>query len=169
MNPDPASSTTTHKARLDYRSASPQVFKAMSALEIASRKLGLEPALLELVKLRASQINGCAFCVDLHTRDARAAGESDERMHLVCVWPEAPVFSPRERAALAWTDALTRIADTHVPDDVYELARTQFTEAELVNLTLAVVTINGWNRFAVSFRAVPTGKSSAELAAAARA
>ena len=136
----------------------------MSALEIASRKLGLEPALLELVKLRASQINGCAFCVDLHTRDARAAGESDERMHLVCVWHEAPVFSPRERAALAWTEALTRIADTHVPDDVYELAKSEFSEAELVNLTLAVVTINGWNRFAVSFRAVPAGRSSAELA-----
>ena len=169
MNAQTASPPITNNARLDYRSASPQAVRAMSALEVATRRLGLEPALIELVKLRASQINGCAFCVDLHTRDARAAGESDERMHLVCVWHEATVFSPRERAALAWTDAVTRIADTHVPDDVYELATSQFTEAELVNLTLAVVAINGWNRFAVSFRAAPAGKNSAELAAAARA
>ena len=168
MNTPSTDPDTTNKPRLDYTSASPQAVKAMYALEAATRHLGLEPALLELVKLRASQINGCAYCVDLHTRDARAAGESDERMHLVCVWHEATVFSPRERAALAWTEALTRIADTHVPDDVYELAKSQFSEAELVNLTLAVVTINGWNRFAVSFRAVPAGKTSAELAATAR-
>ena len=163
MNSPATTSTEANKARLDYRSASPQAVRAMGALELASRKLGLEPALLELVKLRASQINGCAFCVDLHTRDARAAGETDERMHLVSVWHEAPVFTLRERAALAWTDALTRIADTHVPDDVYELAKSEFSDAELVNLTLAIVTINGWNRFAVSFRAVPAGKTSAEL------
>jgi AhpD family alkylhydroperoxidase len=168
MNTPSATSTTTTKPRFDYASASPQAVKAMYALEVATRHLGLEPALLELVRLRASQINGCAYCIDLHTRDARAAGESDERMHLVSVWHEAPVFTPRERAALAWTEAVTRIADTHVPDDVYELAKSQFSEAELVNLTLAVVAINGWNRFAISFRAVPAGKTSAELAAMAR-
>jgi AhpD family alkylhydroperoxidase len=168
MNDESPTSTTPMKARLDYASASPQALKAMYALEVATRRLGLEPGLLELVKLRASQINGCAYCVDLHTRDARAAGESDERMHLVSVWHEAPVFTARERAALAWTEALTRIADTHVPDDVYEEAKAQFSDAELVNLTLAVVTINGWNRFAVSFRAVPAGKTTAELAATAR-
>ena len=167
MNTPPAN-LTTMIPRLDYTSASPHAVKAMYALEAASRHLGLEPALLELVKLRASQINGCAFCIDLHTRDARAAGETDERMHLVSVWHEAPVFTPRERAALAWTDAVTRIADTHVPDDVYELARSQLSEAELVNLTLAIIAINGWNRIAISFRAVPAGKTTAELAAAAR-
>jgi AhpD family alkylhydroperoxidase len=167
MNTPAATPTSTNQARLDYASASPQAVRAMNTLEMATRKLGLEPALLELVKLRASQINGCAFCVDLHTRDARAAGESDERMHLVCVWHEAPVFSPRERVALAWTEAVTRIADTHVPDDVYVLAKTEFSEAELVNLTLAVIATNGWNRLAVSFRAIPAGRTSAELAATA--
>ncbi len=126
----------------------------MYALEMASRSLGLEPNLLELVRLRASQINGCAFCVDMHTREAHQAGESDRRLHLVAVWHEAPVFSPRERAALAWTEAVTQVADTHVPDDVFALAKTEFSDAELVNLTLAIISINGWNRFAVSFRAV---------------
>lgn len=143
------------EARLDYASVSPEAAKAMYALEVASRKLGLDPLLVELVKLRASQINGCAFCVDMHTREARAAGESDEKLHLVAGWREAPMFSARERAALAWTEAVTRVADTHVPDDVYALASSEFTEEELVNLTLVVITINGWNRLAVSFRAVP--------------
>ena len=153
-------STTVTLRRLDYANASPDAVKAMYAFEMATRKLGLEASLLELVKLRASQINGCAYCINMHTHEARGAGESDERLHLVSVWREAPVFSARERAALAWSEAVTRIADTHVPDDAYDLAKSQFSETELVNLTLVIVAINGWNRLAVSFRAVPEVKQA---------
>lgn len=127
----------------------------MYALEMASRALDLEPAPLELVRLRASQINGCAFCVDMQTREARKAGESERRLHLVAVWHETTVFSPRERAALAWTEAVTLVSETHVPDDVFALAKTEFSNTELVNLTLAIISSNGWNRLAVSFRAIP--------------
>lgn len=154
MNSDTTQSASAERF-IDYANASPEAAKAMYALEMASRGLGLEANLLELVRLRASLINGCAFCVDMHTREARAAGESDRRLHLVAVWHEAPVFSPRERAALAWTEAVTRVADTHVPDDVFAFAKTEFSDAELVNLTLAIISINGWNRLAISFRAVP--------------
>jgi len=111
--------------------------------------------LLELVKIRASQINGCAFCIALHTKDARKLGESDERMHLLNAWEEAPVFSPRERAALAWTEAVTLVTEGHVPDAVYEEARKHFSEKELVDLTYAVMAINAWNRLAIAFRAQP--------------
>jgi AhpD family alkylhydroperoxidase len=140
------------KRRIDYEHASPLAVKAMFSLQAAVNRSGLESSLMELVKLRASQINGCAYCVDMHSKDARAHGESDERLQLVCVWHESPCFSDRERAALLWTETLTRIADRGVPDDVFEQVRQHFDEEELTNLTLAVVTINAWNRFAISFR-----------------
>lgn len=143
-------------ARTDFYSASPDAVKALIALEVAVNKLGLEPSLLELVKLRASQINGCAFCVDMHTTDARKAGETDRRLHGVSVWRETPFFSERERAALAWTEALTQISLTHAPDADYELVKAQFTPKEQVDLSLAISTINAWNRLAIGFRKMPT-------------
>ena len=138
--------------RINYIKASPDAYQAMLKLETYTRECGLEDSLRELVKLRASIVNGCAFCVDMHWKDAKAAGESDERLYGLTAWHEAPYYTERERAALAWTDSLTRIADTHAPDDVYEQAKQQFSEKELVNLTLLVVTINGWNRIAIGFR-----------------
>jgi AhpD family alkylhydroperoxidase len=141
--------------RIEYARVAPGVMEAMSGLEHYVRHCGLEPALLELVKLRASQINGCAYCIDMHTKDARAHGEREQRLYALSAWHETPFYSERERAALAWTEAVTLVADSHVPDDVYEQARTQFSEQELANLTLAVIAINGWNRLAISFRTVP--------------
>jgi len=141
--------------RINYKEVAPDGYKAMAGLEQYARRSGLEPSLLELVKTRASQINGCAFCLDMHTQDARAAGETEQRLFSLSAWHETPFFSDRERAALAWTEAITRVADTHVPDEVYELARKHFSEMELVNLTLAIVAINGWNRLAIAFRTVP--------------
>lgn len=140
--------------RLDFYKASPEAAKAMLALEAAVGKLGLEPSLIELVKLRASQINGCAYCVDLHARDARKLGESERRLHAVAVWRESPFFTDRERAALAWTESLTRLAETRAPDADYEWLSSQFSERERVDLTLAINTINSWNRLAVGFRSV---------------
>jgi AhpD family alkylhydroperoxidase len=138
--------------RLDYRHELPEASRAMSELERVVDASGLDPKLRELVKLRASQINGCAYCVDMHTKDAVAIGEEEQRLHLVAVWRESPVFSSRERAALAWTEALTLLSETGAPDDVYaEMAR-QFGPEEQVALTLAIVAINGWNRLAVGFR-----------------
>ncbi len=156
------------KAGIDYRAIAPQAFEAMYGLESYIGGCGLEPRLLELVNLRASQMNGCAYCIDMHTRDARAHGESEQRLYTVSVWRETPFFSERERAALAWTEAVTTVGESHVPDEVYEMARRHFNERELVNLTMAVITINGWNRLAVSFRAVPGTYSPAEPAGAAR-
>lgn len=141
--------------RMDYVKAAPDGYKAMSGLESYVRQCGLEHSLLELVKTRASQINGCAFCLDMHTKDARAAGETEQRLYALSAWEETPFFTDRERAALAWTEAVTRVADTHVPDDVFELVSKHFSEKELADLTLAIVTINGWNRLAVAFRKVP--------------
>ena len=140
--------------RLDFYKASPDAAKAMLALEAAVNKLGLEPPLLELVKLRSSQLNGCAYCVDLHSSDARKRGESERRLHAVAVWRESPFFSDRERAALAWTESLTLISQTRVPDADYEWLSSQFDERERVNLTVAINAINGWNRLAVGFRSV---------------
>jgi AhpD family alkylhydroperoxidase len=140
---------------MDYVKAAPDGYKAMSALESYVRQSGLEPSLLELVKTRASQINGCAFCLDMHTQDARAAGETEQRLYTLSAWEETPFFTDRERAALAWTEAVTRVADSRVPDDVFELARKHFSEKELADLTLAIVAINGWNRLSVAFRKVP--------------
>jgi AhpD family alkylhydroperoxidase len=127
--------------------------QAMLALSAASAASGLERSLLELVRLRASQINHCAYCIDMHTKDARAQGETEQRLYLVSAWREAALYSDRERAALEWTEAVTRLGETHVPDDVFERVRQHFDETELVALTFAVVVINGWNRLAVSFRA----------------
>ena len=143
------------ETRIDPRKVAPEVFRAMIALESAVKATGLESNLLDLVKLRASQINGCAYCIDMHSKDLRAEGESEERLYLLDAWREAPFYSDRERAALAWTEAVTMIAHDHVPDEVYEQARQQFTDDELAKLTLAVVAINGWNRFSIAFRAVP--------------
>jgi AhpD family alkylhydroperoxidase len=141
--------------RIDYRKAAPGAVRAMLGLEEYVRQSGLEPALLDLVKTRASQLNGCAYCIDMHTKDARARGESEQRLYELSAWRETPFFSSRERAALAWTEAVTLIADRHAPDDVYDEVRRFFSERELVNLTLAVVAINGWNRLAISMRTVP--------------
>ncbi|MCZ2075703.1 MAG: carboxymuconolactone decarboxylase family protein [Bryobacterales bacterium] len=143
------------QARLDHATLAPEAARAMWEVEHYVRRCGLETSLLELVRLRASQINGCAFCVDMHTKDARAAGETEQRLYAVSVWEEAPFFSERERAALAWTEAVTLVSATRVPDHVYELARQHFSEKELIDLTMAVVAINGWNRLAISFRKVP--------------
>ena len=138
--------------RLDYRTELPEATRAMGGLEEVVEASSLEPKLRELVKLRASQINGCAYCVDMHTKDARAIGEDEQRLHLVAVWRETPSFTPRERAALAWTEALTLLPETGAPDDVYDAMAGEFDPAEQVALTLAIIAINGWNRLAVGFR-----------------
>ncbi len=137
--------------RLDYKASSPQAFSAMLSF---SRQAGsaLDHKLLDLVFTRASQINGCAWCLDMHTKDARAAGETEQRLYLLAAWRESPIYTERERAALEWTEAVTLVADTRISDDVYEAARKQFSEKELVDLTLAIVAINGWNRLNVAFR-----------------
>jgi len=141
--------------RLNYREAAPEAIRAMIALDAAVGKSGLEHSLVDLVKLRASQINGCSYCIDLHTREARQRGESERRLHCLQAWRETPLYTDRERAALAWTEAVTLIAASHVSDEIFADASKVFTEAELVNLNLAVVAINAWNRFAISFRVVP--------------
>ena len=143
------------KERVSIAKAAPDAYKAMAALQGYVNKSDIEAPLLELVKIRASQINGCASCLAMHVRDARKAGESDERMHLLNAWEEAPIYTARERAALAWTEAVTLITDGHVPDEVYETARAQFSEKELVDLTMAIIAINGWNRLAIGFRRLP--------------
>jgi len=135
-----------------YDRIAPDAYRAMRALEDYVRSTGLEPPLLELVRLRASYLNGCAYCVDMHAKDARAAGESEQRLYAVPVWREAPFFTPRERAALAWAEAVTEVGRAGVSDAVYDAARAEFSEAELVDLTMALVAINGWNRLAVAFR-----------------
>lgn len=141
--------------RLNYGKTAPGAMKAMGALEEYVDHCGLEASLLDLIKLRASQINGCAYCVDMHYLDARANGETEQRLASVAVWHEAPFFTERERAALLWTEKVTLISVDHVPDEVYDEARRQLTDEELVNLTLAIATINSWNRLAISFRSVP--------------
>jgi AhpD family alkylhydroperoxidase len=143
------------KARLDFRKASPEGEKAMMGLHMFVRNCGLDHSLMELVKLRASQINACAHCIDMHTKELRADGESEQRLYLLNAWRESPFYTERERAALAWTEAVTLVAESQVPDDVYEEARKQFSEQELVNLTFAVIAINGANRLNVAFRTVP--------------
>jgi AhpD family alkylhydroperoxidase len=141
--------------RIKYSKVAPGAYRAMSGLEKAVRESGLEPSLLDLIKLRASQINGCAYCLDMHWKDARARGESEQRLYSLDAWRETSYYTERERAALAWTEAVTQIAGNHVPDELYEQVRPHFSEEELVNLTLAVVAINGWNRLAISFRTEP--------------
>jgi AhpD family alkylhydroperoxidase len=146
--------------RLDAMKISPAAFKAVAGLQAYVDQSSLEKSLLELVKIRASQINGCAFCLVMHTNEARRHGETDDRMHLLNAWHEAPGFSPRERAALGWVEALTLVSETHVPDEVYDEARSHFSEKELVDLTVAVLAINNWNRVAIAFRAPPQIKGA---------
>lgn len=138
--------------RLDYKRASPEAWKTMLNTENQVRSSGLEAPLLELVKTRASQINGCAWCLDMHTKDARARGETEQRLYLLSAWRECTCYSDRERAALAWTEAITQIAVAGVPDALYEEARRHFDEKAIVDLTLAIIAINGWNRMNVAFR-----------------
>ena len=138
--------------RFDYVKAAPQPMKAMLAFENSIAGSGLEHSLVELVKTRASQINGCAYCIHMHTSDARKAGESEERLYLLSAWRESSLYTDRERAALEWTESLTMIAETAAPDDVYERLRAQFSEEEMVKLTLLIGAINIWNRIAVGFR-----------------
>jgi AhpD family alkylhydroperoxidase len=142
--------------RLDYYKASPDAMKALVALEMAMSKRGLDPVLLELVRLRASQINGCAYCVDVHAGDLRKRGESERKVFGVSVWRDTPFFTERERAALAWTEALTLLPETRAPQADYERLREHFSESEAVDLTVAIGLINTWNRVAVGFRKAPS-------------
>jgi AhpD family alkylhydroperoxidase len=142
--------------RVDYVTAFPDGFKAMLGLEKAVRGSGLEPELLELVKLRASQLNGCAYCLDMHSKDARAQGEDEQRLHVLAAWREAPFYSPRERAALAWCESLTLLPETGAPDDVFAEVDAEFSAEEISALTFQIVAINGWNRLAVGMRS-PVG------------
>ena len=141
--------------RMNPHAADPAVYRAMRGLEDAVRESKLETPLLELVRMRASMLNGCAYCIDMHSKDARAAGESEQRLYALSAWQETPFYTPRERAALAWADALTLISDTEIDDELYESVREEFSEDEIAMLTLAIVAINGWNRFAIGFRSVP--------------
>jgi len=140
------------KPRMNYYGAAPETIKAIAAIEPVIVASGLDPSLIELVKIRASQINGCAYCIHMHTKDARAKGEIEERLYLLNAWRESPLYTERERAALAWTEALTLIAETHAPDDVYEELRKHFSETETTNLTALIGVINAWNRIAIGFR-----------------
>ncbi len=143
------------KERLSYFEVAPEAIKGMLELEKYVHDSGLERSLYELVKTRASQINGCAYCLDMHTKDARKAGETEQRLYALSAWRETPFYSERERAALAWTEALTLISQNDVPDSLYEATRKYFSEKELVSLTMAIIAINGWNRLAISFRKIP--------------
>lgn len=140
------------KPRMEYWKVAPGAFKAMSSVEAYLRESGIDHALLHMVKLRASQMNGCAYCIDMHWKDARAAGESEQRLYGLDAWREAGYYSDRERAALRWTEALTNITDGHVPDAEFDAARAHFSDKELTDLTWAVATINAWNRVAIAFR-----------------
>ncbi|MGY3123371.1 AhpD family alkylhydroperoxidase [Bradyrhizobium sp. S3.14.4] len=142
------------KPRMNFYQAAPDTMKALMALEEQIQSTGLEKSLIELVKIRASQINGCAFCINMHTEDARKRGETEQRIYLLNAWRESPLYTDRERAALAWTESVTLISETHAPDDVYEQVRAQFSDAETVNLTMLIGAINAWNRIAIAFRAV---------------
>jgi AhpD family alkylhydroperoxidase len=152
------------KARIDLMHVPTGVIQAMLGLERQVRQAGLDHRLIDLVRMRASQINGCAYCLDMHSKDARAAGETEQRLYGLDAWRETPYYSARERAALEWTEALTLVSETHVPDDVYERVREQFSEEELVYLSLAVVAINGWNRFNIAARTVPGSYVAGSLA-----
>ena len=149
----------------DFKALAPDAYDIVSTLGQAAAKAGIDKQLLELVKLRASQINGCAFCVQFHILQGESLDISADKLNLVVVWREAPLFSSRERAALAWTEALTLISETHAPDDVYEELQKHFSEKEIVDLTWAVCAINLWNRVAISFRAVPGHYKPAKAAA----
>ena len=143
------------KARIDYPKVAPEAYMAMRGLEAYVRHCGLEPTLLELVKTRASQLNGCAYCIDMHNKDARAHGETEQRLYALAAWRETPFFTERERAALAWTEAVTLVAEGPIDEEDYEDVREHFDEKSLVDLTLAIVAINGWNRLSIAFATVP--------------
>jgi AhpD family alkylhydroperoxidase len=143
------------KARIDVGKVSPGAYRAMMGLEMYLAQCGLERGLLHLLKLRASQINGCAYCIDMHWKDARVEGESEQRLYGLDAWHESPYYTARERAALAWTEAVTHVSVDHVPDAVFEQAHAQFSDKELADLTLAVAAINAWNRLAIALRAEP--------------
>ena len=150
------------KPRMNFYQAAPDTMKALGALEAQVQASGLERSLIELVKTRASQINGCAFCINMHTADARKYGETEQRLYLLNAWRESPLYTERERAALRWTEALTLISETHAPDEDYEAMRAQFSEAEAVNLTVLIGAINAWNRVAIGFRSIhPVAKKAA--------
>ena len=153
--------------RIDARRHAQEAQKAMYALEKYLAECGLEHSLIHLMKMRASQINGCAYCIDMHSKDARALGETEQRLYELDAWRETPFYSDRERAALAWTEAITLVSETHVPDSVYEEVRKFFNEKEIVDLTFVVTTINAWNRLAIALRAVPGHYRPATLAATA--
>ncbi|PAY06951.1 MULTISPECIES: carboxymuconolactone decarboxylase family protein [Bradyrhizobium] len=142
------------KPRMNFYQAAPETIKALVAVESQISASGLEQSLIELVKTRASQINGCAYCINMHTEDARKHGETEQRLYLLNAWRESPLYSERERAALAWTEALTLVSETHAPDADYEAVRAEFSDSELVNLTTLIGAINAWNRIAIGFRAV---------------
>ena len=152
------------KARIDLMHVNPGVMQAMLGLERQVRRAGLDHRLLDLIRMRASQINGCAYCLDMHSKDARANGETEQRLYGLNAWRETPYYSARERAALEWTEALTLVAGTAVPDDVFERVRQQFSEDELVHLSLAIVAINGWNRLNIAAQTVPGGYVAGSLA-----
>jgi AhpD family alkylhydroperoxidase len=141
--------------RIRYTQVAPLAYHAMLGLEKYLHQCGLEEGLLHLIKMRASQINGCAYCLDMHSKDLRAIGETEQRIYSLDAWAECPYYTDRERAALAWTDAVTRVSETHVPDEVYDQVKDHFSEKELADLTLAVATINAWNRLAISARTTP--------------
>ena len=143
------------QSRIDVMKVSPKALQAVLGLQSYVTASGLEPSLLELVKMRASQINGCAYCIDMHSKDARANGETEQRLYALDAWHETPFYTDRERAALAYTEAVTRVADSHVPDEVWEEVTRHFSESEVVALTFALVAINGWNRLSIAFRNVP--------------
>jgi AhpD family alkylhydroperoxidase len=141
--------------RIDYTKLSPGGYKAMLGLELYLNHSSLEKKLLHMIKLRVSQINGCAFCLDMHWKDLQASGESEQRMYSLDAWRETDYYSDRERAALAWAEAVTKVTEGHVPDEVFEATRQHFSEQEMADLTFAVVAINGWNRLSIAFRVVP--------------
>lgn len=149
------------KSRLEYANIIPEGHRALSQVSGYLTRCGLESGLLHLVYLRVSQINGCAYCVDKHSDDALREGDTEQRVHSVVVWHEAPFFTARERAAFAWAEAVTRVSETHVPDEAYKEARRQFDEKELSDLTLAIATMNAWNRMAISFRKLPAERTPA--------
>jgi len=143
------------ESRINPFKVDPKAYQAMSALQAYVDSTGLERPLMELVKMRASQINGCAYCLDMHSKDARALGETEQRIYLLDAWRESPFYTERERAALEWTEAVTLISESHAPDELYERVKQHFTDTELVSLTLAIATINSWNRLSISFRITP--------------
>jgi AhpD family alkylhydroperoxidase len=153
--------------RIHLAHVSPLAYHAMLGLEKYLHECGLEAGLLNLIKLRASQINGCAYCLDMHWKDLRALGETEQRLYSLDAWEESPYYTDRERAALAWTDSVTRVSETHVPDEVYERVRKHFSEKELADLTLAVATINAWNRLAIAARTTPGTYQPSQKAAQA--